>query len=64
MTVPLTKAQSAAGNIARMSASTETSAAAAQGVLNAGIVLTLAWPAMMLGIASALLQPLTRPPSR
>jgi hypothetical protein len=64
MNAPLTKAQSAAGNIARMSASTETSAAAAHGILNAGIVLTLAWPAMMLGIASALLAPLGPPPPR
>lgn len=61
MNAPLTKPQPGAGTIAGMSTSTHTTAAAAHGIVNAGIVLTFAWPAMVLGIASALLQPLIRP---
>jgi hypothetical protein len=60
----LTNAQHAAASIERMSASTETTAAAAHGLLNAGIVLSLAMPAMMLGMVSALMQPFRPPPPR
>jgi hypothetical protein len=64
MSPKFTAEQQVAANMARVSAATETTAAAAHGLLNAGIVLGLAWPAMMLGMASAMLQPWMRPPPR
>jgi hypothetical protein len=64
MSPRFTAEQQVAASLARMSASTGTTAAAAQGLLNAGIVLGLAWPALMLGVASAMLQPWMRTPSR
>jgi hypothetical protein len=64
MSPKFTARQQVAASILRMSASTETTAAAAHGLLNAGIVLGLAWPAMVLGVATAMLQPWMRPPPR
>jgi hypothetical protein len=54
MTQKLTPEQHVAANIARMSASSQTSTTAAQGMLNASIVWSLAMPAMAMGIATAL----------
>lgn len=54
MTARFTREQQIASTIDRMSASTETSAATAHGMLNAGIVLSFAMPALWLGAAAAL----------
>jgi hypothetical protein len=64
MSPPFTPEQHVASSIDRMSASTETSAAAAHGILNASIVWSLALPALAFGTMAAVLQPLIRPPSR
>lgn len=64
MSAPLTARQALLDRLDDMNNSANTTAATAQGMLNAGIVFSVAMSAMAMGVTAALLAPLVRKPQR